>query len=447
MRDSFMETAQREDAFAQFRAAIAAKDADALYAAVTAADAQALTFNRETLWRMTAAADDQNLLNALWRIDQTRRDPSRLMIAAWHGTITGRAYQSYSWIKFLSNVTLSIEEEADLAGRALGWDMTVAHALIEPVLAMPPVMQARKTKLLVDYLHAAAGHDAGVVIHDVMTAHFPHGQTTFSVQTKQFQAIAMRAVVTGSATALGILLNLGAEYLSDAHLDEMLVAAADRGQATCAQMLTGAGASPISIDGAAMRYLGRQMSATDAGATAEDLLSTLITAGGDPSLACQQINKTMTGDKADALCARVMAVAGAHQAQVRDHVMQTLRQPGHRRPDAVTYRHRHESVLHSAARHGILADMIAAGQISPPTTAEWRMTNAAGQSVMDLARARAIVAPLLTERPWRNRMAGLNAFLDVLPAEAATPGARAALMQQARQMADAARAASRKYRL
>ncbi len=453
LHESFNATARREAAFAEIRRAIEAQSAEDLRLAVARADEDRVAINRETVWRLAAMANNAELLEALWTLDEERRDVDTVIIAAWQGAIMADAGNAIVWLDHVLRPGVSLDATASLAALALKYNPELARVLIQPVRDMPTAQQVKKDRLLIDYLHAAAANGRDATLADILSTEFVEGQRVFAPETTRYQAIVQRAVTADQPMTVAVLLRQGQGYLSDAQLDALLVAACDHGLPRVAGALTSVGASPLALQGAALkhvaRHLGEMAPTAGAEAPARVLADIILAAGANADALVAAVGRAARDEKNAATL--MDEVTRRAEAAAYVHLLSLRRLPAARdrsqRLQPMSYLGRHEGLLHRAARHRVLAPLLAEGVLSPLSVEDWRAKNSAGQSVMDLALASGATTTLLQPEAWQNHTAALRAFLTVLPDEALPGPARVTLMQHVQQQDDRARAARRKYRL
>jgi hypothetical protein len=410
--------------------AIAQKDSVGLAALLSQGEAERWRFPRETLWRDAAAAGQIWALEELWRFHARQFEIEKYQQAALTAAIGAGHDAAVDWLLREPRPSVSFDVKASLAAYALKTgDVPRAFDLIAPLRALPDD-HPRKARRLAEFLHAAAANGRTAAAMEILQAHYLPPMGAFALTPAFCHQLVMRAATADQAATTAQLLAVMQDRLSPDNLAQALVAAIDRGRPAVAELLISRGADPLLCEGAALRHALRGLSAAVAaempprGPMAEDavetrlvLLKRLVDAGADPAAGAEILGEMEISSAArQEMTAMLQDADAAAKARHLPRILAAIEKG--------------DIDLHDAARHRVLARLMAEGAVALPGSDDWRRTDAAGRSLAALSIASGEIAALFMPAAWRGQLAGVEAFLAALPDGAPDAGARGALVQQ-----------------
>ena len=434
-------------------AAIAAKDARKLADTLVIITENKVAAPAELLWRAAGGQADADIMAVLYDAHRTQtRTIGNLCHSAWQGAVIANNVAVMSWLSSCDEAMLNYEEKAALAGLAVREGYSVlARELITPVRNLGPQLADKKTKLLVNYLHACSANNRAELALEILDAHFSPSDGVFSPHNSAFQNIVMRATVEGHARTLQAMLDHGADYLSDDHIGQLLVAALDKNNVECARIAQRFGGDPLSFDNAAIRHAVRHLATAlnaqdvNANARADEIdrrmviVETLLAGGANPFVARQAVAQWVKSECAPEALARIDACADGLQARhtarllppaalsIEDGMMPRV----YRDPHLVTVNGRYEGIFHQAARHRVLDVMMRRGFLPLNDAALWEAKNPAGTRLIDLAAASGQLAVMLSPDLWAGKVGALRTMLSCVDGKDLSEEDRGALLHKA----------------
>lgn len=432
-------------------AAIAAKDARKLADQLVIIAENKTPAPAELMWRAAGGQANADIMATLYAAHSTRHEIYSLCHSAWQGAVIANNTAVMDWLLTCEQAMLNYEEKAALAGLAVREGHTaLARDMIAPACALGPLLADKKVKLLVNYLHSCSANNRADLAVEMLTAHFGAGNTVFSPHNNAFQNIVIRAASEGHARTLQALLDHGADYLSDDHIGQLLVAALDKNNLDCARIAQRFGGDPLAYDNAAIRHavrnLATALNAQDANpyARADEIdrrmtiVETLLAAGANPFVAQQAVTQWVRKDIVDEAVARIAAIADGAQAR---HLARLLppaalaledgMQPRvYRDPHLATVNGRYEGIFHQMARHRVLDAMVRRNLLPLHEAALWSTKNPAGMRLIDLAAASGQLQDLLVVDLWAGRLGGLRVMLSAVDEKHLSAADRAAFLHK-----------------
>ncbi len=433
-------------------AAIAGKDARKLADLLVIITENKAAVPAELLWRAAGGQSDANIMATLYAAHSTRREIYSLCHSAWQGAVIANNTDVMQWLTGCEQAMLNYEEKAALAGLAVReGHADLAREMIAPAAALGAQLADKKIKLLVNYLHACAANNRAELALEILTAHFSPSDGVFSPHNAAFHNIAIRAAAEGHARTLQALLDHGADYLSDDHIGQLLVAALDKNNIDCARIAQRFGGDPLAFDNAAIRHAVRHLAtacnARDANPHARSdeierrmaIVEMLLAAGANPFVAQLAVAQWMHKDVVPEISARIDACASGlksrHLARLlppaplalEDGMMPRV----YRDPHLATVNGRYEGIFHQMARHRVLDVAARRGVLPLGDVALWTTKNPAGVRLIDLAAASGQLNTLLEADLWAGKLGALRNLLSTVDARHMSQDACAALLHQA----------------
>lgn len=431
--------------------AIAAQDARALADALQIIAENKTPAPAEVLWRAAGGQGDAAIMDVLFAAHGQRREIASLCYSAWQGSVIMHNQGVMTWLSTCTDATLNYEEKAALAGLAVREGHAhIARDMIAPACALGPQLAEKKTKLLVNYLHACSANDRAELALDILRAHFSPSDGIFSPHNNAYHNIVIRAAIEGHARTLQTMLDHGGDYLNDDHVGQILVAALDKNNLDCARIAHRFGGDPLAFDNAAIRHAVRNLAtvinAQDAHAAARadeierrlSIVETLLASGANPDAAATAVHQWVRKEHCDETMARIDAFAQGARARNTARLMpqeavsleDALKPQVYRDSHVPTVHGRYEGLLHHAARHRVLDLMLRRGSVPMPDAATWAAKNPAGMGLVDLAAASGQLSALLAPDFWTGRVNALRTMLSALDEKYLSAENRSALVHR-----------------
>lgn len=405
----------------------------------------------ESMWQAAGRHGDAAIFSVLADAHITKRSPRPLFTAAWQGAVIANNTPAMAWLASSDAYIASYEDKAALAGLAVREGHSeLARELLAPTTRLGAQLADKKNKLLVNYLHACAANDRHALAIEVLNAHFANGGSVFAPHNDAYHDIVMRAATGGHVQTLQVLLDHGADYLSDQHIGQLMVAALDKNHRECARAVQRYGVSMLHYSNAAMRRAARNLSGALNAADAQSeagreaishhmaIVEMLLSIGANPQTAQSAVEKYTRKDLCAEAQAQIDACAQAQHARQLARLMpdgamtwqQAMNPQVYRDALLPTLSGCYEGFAHHAARHRILLDMMQRGLLPWPDRASWEEKSPAGVRLVDMALASGQMQTLLEPSVWAGKITALRALLSVIDEKEIGEDARSALLHK-----------------
>lgn len=431
--------------------AIAANDARALADTLQIIAEGKLPIALEIFWRNAGNADVA-ICDVLLAAHKDRRDLSMLLHAAWQGAVINNNATVMKWLDDQMPMGLGFEERAALASLAVRENhLELAERLIAPVRKLGPAMRDKQSKLLVNYLHACAANNRSATALDVIKVHFSGHNDVFSAHNNTYHDIVIRAANSGHAGMVRKMLDVGHHYMNDDHMAQLMVMALDKGHEDCVHAALAYGADVQAHDSAALRHAVRHLATAvnaqvKGGITLDTrdeiarrfvMVERLMAAGANPRVAMAAAEQHIYDVAART---QVIARVAAYAQDLRGRNLERLLPAGKIDAESAlaprVYRDtglspsgRFEGLLHQAARHRVLDELIRRNLIDATDSQIWQHKNPAGQTLAAVAQASGHMTELLDPALWAGNVAGCAALLGVLDDKVVDGDARSRLLR------------------